>query len=109
VEAKSTHIKSTSRRWNRRAPEYRRLWEERYGTWGERWEDVEPGYCYGDEMASDSRYEGKSWDAIAPLLESDLPAWAAAHGYEALGGANLWERLRRSIRHAWQRARYNAG
>jgi hypothetical protein len=108
VDAKSTQIDSTSRRWKERAPEYRRLWEERYGTWGEQWEDVELGYCYGDEMASDSRYEGMPWDTVAPLLESGLPAWAAAHSRQALDGANHWERLRRSIRHAWQRARYNA-
>lgn len=109
MDAKSTWIDSTDRRWNKRAPEYRRLWKERYGTRGERWEDVEPGYWYGDEMASDSRYEGMPWDTVAPLLESGFPGWAAAHGYEALDGAHLWERLRRSIRHAWQRARYSAG
>jgi hypothetical protein len=108
MDVKSRQTYPVSRRWNKRAPEYRRLWEERYGTWGDRWEDVELGYYYGDEMASDSRYDGMHWDEAAPLLESSLPTWAAAHGYDARDGVNLWERLRRTIRHAWQRARYNA-
>jgi len=39
------------RQWDEVAPTYRQEWQARYGTSGQRWEDVEPYRRYGYEMA----------------------------------------------------------
>lgn len=95
-----------SGQWDERAPEYRRMWESRYSGSGRRWEDVELGYRYADSMGLDPRYLGRPWDDVAPGLEVEFPTWAASHGYRIGEGENLWERLRDSIRHAWDHVKH---
>ena len=90
-------------RWEELALEYRALWEDQKPVIGVTWADVEPGYRYAVEMGDDPRYQGRPWADVAPHLEAGLPGWAASHGYQVREGESLWERLRDSIRHLWER------
>jgi uncharacterized protein (TIGR02271 family) len=77
------------------AGDYRQHWQSRYGAAGERYEDYEPAYTYGSSLAQDERYRGRDWTLIETDARSD---WEARH-------PGTWERMKESIRHAWDRAR----
>src|SRR5579864_1568828 len=62
--------------WDERALEYRPIWENRFGASGRRWEDHEAGYRFADAMALDPE------------------------------GENMWERLRETIKHAWDHLKH---
>jgi uncharacterized protein (TIGR02271 family) len=91
------------RSWAEVMPEYRTRWQSRYGGQGGRWEDYEPGYRYGYEMAYDTRYQGKRWDEVESGLRSDYGAWATRSGYKA--EPNAWDRFKEGVREAWDNAR----
>jgi hypothetical protein len=103
LEVEHTQVDPRTGQWDETASDYRQLWEEHYSAPGDRWEDVEPGYRYAHEMALDPRYQGRSWGDMAPVLEAGLPAWAAVHGYQVRDGESFWDRMRKSIQHAWER------
>jgi len=46
--------------WEAAAAGYRQRWQPQPGSSGGRFEDEEPGYRYGYEMANDPRYQGRS-------------------------------------------------
>jgi hypothetical protein len=108
LDVEHTQVDPLTGRWEEVAPRYRRLWEEQQLT-GVTWVEVEPGYRYAAEMRLDPRYQGRPWADVAPFLEAGLPGWAASHGYQVREGESLWDRLRGSIRHAWERVKHPSG
>lgn len=92
---------SRPRSWNEVHHRYRRDWEERYGGRGPRWEQAEPGYRYGHEMAADERFAARDWAGAEPELRAGFPAWTRAHGYG--DDERGWERNREHVRHAFAR------
>jgi hypothetical protein len=72
---------------------YRSHFEANYAASGERWQDYEPAYRYGDELQSDARYMGRGWDEVEPDLRSD---WQSRN-------AGPWEKFKGAIRHGWER------
>lgn len=86
--------------WVEASASYRRGWAGRAGDSGRGWEDVEPGYRYGHEMARDPRYRGRRWADVETRLRSDYAGWAERQGYRREQGG--WERLRDSVREAWE-------
>jgi uncharacterized protein (TIGR02271 family) len=75
--------------------DFRRHWQAAYGSAGGRYEDYEPAYRYGSSLRSDQRYQGAEWDRIEPDARRD---WEAR-------SPGTWERMKDSVRHAWNRAR----
>ena len=77
--------------WDTVSPTYRQEWQRKYGTSGGRWEEYEPGYRYGYEMANDPRYRGRGWNETESGLRSDYEDWARRNHYtlraERLGSA----------------------
>jgi hypothetical protein len=73
--------------------EFRSDFGTRYGS-NERYEDYEPAYRYGHGLASDSRYQGQDWDTVEPSMRGD---WER-------NNPGTWERMKASVRHAWERA-----
>jgi uncharacterized protein (TIGR02271 family) len=74
---------------------YRKDWNSKYASSGGRYEDYQPAYTYGAEMARDAQYRGRQWNDV----ESDLrDTWEQRHP-----GASTWERFKASIRHGWDR------
>jgi uncharacterized protein (TIGR02271 family) len=75
--------------------DFRRHWQAASGSGGGRFEDYEPAYRYGSSLASDQRYRGSEWDRIEPDVRRD---WETR-------SPGTWERMKESVRHAWNRAR----
>ena len=88
----STMGSSTMGTWDTEMPRFRSSWQTRYGSTGGRWEDYEPSYHYGYDMASDPRYRGRTWSEVEPDLRRD---------YEARYPGSAWERFKESVREAW--------
>jgi hypothetical protein len=78
--------------WTDVAMEYREHWMGRHGGSGGRFEDYEPGYRYGYEMAHDPRYEGREWSSVEPELRQNYGTWSRAHGYRY--DDNEWDRIK---------------
>jgi uncharacterized protein (TIGR02271 family) len=75
--------------------DYRRHWQAAYQSAGGRYEDYEPAYRYGSSLAADERYRGSEWSAMEPDVRRD---WEVR-------SPGTWERMKDSVRHAWDRAR----
>ncbi|MBI2761217.1 MAG: hypothetical protein HYX51_07320 [Chloroflexi bacterium] len=89
--------------WTEVSAAYRQRWEAGRGGTGARWEDAEPGYRYGYEMAADPRYAGREWSDIEANLGSGFRDWSGRQGYQ--NDESAWERARINAREAWQSAR----
>jgi len=73
-------------------PGYRSRWEQRHGTSGERWEDVEPAYRYGYDMHANPTYRGRSWSEAEPELRRD---------WETRYRDRPWDRFGSHVRDTW--------
>ncbi len=91
--------------WDEASSDYRKSWEQRSGTSGGRWEDAEPGYRYGHELAGDPNYQGRNFDEFEGNLRSDYARWAQSRRYQFADDDDAWQRLREDIRNSWNRAR----
>ena len=73
---------------------YRRDFQTNYAASGGRYEDYEPAYRYGYEMANDPRYQNRNFGEI----ESDLRA-----DYGRRYPDSTWERMKNAVRYGWDR------
>lgn len=89
--------------WDQAAPHYREQWQNRAGASGGRWEDVEPGYRYGYEMAAEPRHHGRQWSEAEPELRAAYSDWSQRCGYR---GSN-WTDMRERAREAWENVQGN--
>jgi uncharacterized protein (TIGR02271 family) len=76
--------------------DFRSDFQSRYGTSGARYEQYQPAYSYGYDLANDPRYTGRDWNSIEPEVRRD---WEARHA------GSPWERFQDSVRFAWERGR----
>lgn len=88
--------------WAATASRYHQQWQQQHSGSGARWEEAEPGYRYGHEMAVDPRYQGQQWDEVESNLGTEYRNWSRGRGYSD-GGE--WERVRRQARDAWDNVR----
>jgi uncharacterized protein (TIGR02271 family) len=79
--------------WETAMPTYRQRWQQRSGTTGGRWEDVEAGYRYGWEMRNRPEYRGRSWTDIESEAQRD---WTTRNPNTP------WDRARESVREGWE-------
>lgn len=92
----ASNLSSTD--WNSAAPTYRDYWQQRYGTSGGRWEDYEPGYRYGWEMANNPQYRGRDWATLEPEFRRN---WQTTY-------PNLpWDQYGQTVRESWEYGRNN--
>jgi hypothetical protein len=77
---------------------YRRDWTTNYANSGGRYEDYQPAYSYGSEMAGNTKYRGRKWDEVESDLRSD---WDTRHPGGSSG--STWERMKAAVRHGWDR------
>jgi hypothetical protein len=89
--------------WSDVSTTYRDRWHTRSGMRGGRWEDVEPGYRYGYEMATDPRFEGREWMDVEPELRSGYGTWSQRYGYHH--DDSMWDRIRDEVRETWDEVR----
>jgi len=83
---------SPTHHWHDVQAGFRTRWEQNSSGRGGLWEEHEPAYRYGWEMSNDSRYRGRTWDAIEPDLQQD---WASRHPDRS------WTSFRTAIREGW--------
>jgi uncharacterized protein (TIGR02271 family) len=77
--------------------DFRSDFQSRYASnRGVTYEQYQPAYRYGYDLARDPRYAGRDWSAVAPEVRRD---WEARHA------GSPWERFQDSIRFAWERGR----
>ncbi len=74
---------------------HRSHWDSNYSSSGGSYDDYEPAYMYGSEMATSDRYRGRTWDESEQALRSD---WETR-----TPGDTSWERFKAAIRHGWDR------
>ncbi len=74
--------------------DYRSDFQRNYGAGGGRYEDYQPAYQYGNTIANDPRYKGRSWDEIEPSLRSE---------YSSKYPNSTWEKMKNSVRYGWDR------
>jgi len=88
----------TTRVWSDVSPQFRQQWQNRHDAVGT-WEEFEPGFHFGYEMASDPRFMGRPWEDVEPELRAEYTTWSGLSGAVADEGA--WDRVRNSARTAW--------
>lgn len=81
--------------WDQAMPGYRQRWQQRYGTGGGRWEQSEPAYRYGWELRNQPAYRGRAWSDVESQAQRD---WTTRNPNTP------WERVRDSVRDAWDNA-----
>lgn len=91
--------------WEDVSTSYQSDFEQNYGRSGRRWEEAEPGYRYGHELATSPTYRGREFGDIEGNLRSDYSRWAQGRGYRFDDNDDAWQRLREDIRSAWNRVR----
>jgi uncharacterized protein (TIGR02271 family) len=76
---------------------FRNDWQTNYSKLGGSYDDYAPAYQYGNQMRSDSRYQGRNWDDIESDLRSD---WDTRYGKS---GASTWEKMKAAVRRGWDK------
>ena len=84
---------------------YRQSWQTRAESAGGRWEDAEPGYRYGHEMAGDERYQGREYADAEADLQRGYGGWSHERGYHRDDGENVWDKIKDGVRDAWDKVR----
>ncbi len=79
--------------------DFRDDFRSRYGN-QYRYEDFEPAYRYGYDMASDPRYHGRRFEDVENDLRTD---------YVQRNPNSTWERMKDSIRYGWDKMTGHAG
>ena len=80
--------------WDEALPQYRSRWQQRWGANAqERWEDWEPRYRFGWEMANRPEYRGRSWSDVESQAQKD---WEMNHR------GTPWDRAKEGVRDAWE-------
>jgi hypothetical protein len=87
--------------WSDASAGWRQDWERSHGGSGQRWEEVEPGYRYGHEMAGEPRCRGRRWEEVEPEFRAGYADWARRQGFHADDSA--WDSLRQQVREGWER------
>jgi uncharacterized protein (TIGR02271 family) len=77
--------------------EYEPMWRNHYQTTytgtGHTYDEFQPAYHYGYDLASDARYRGRDWTAIEPEARRD---WEMRYHDSA------WDDFKDAVRQAWQ-------
>ena len=78
---------------------YRSHWNATYSTatQGSTYDEYQPAYSYGSEMARSEKYRGRQWNEVESDLRSD---WDTRHGS---GDRSTWEKMKSAVRHGWDR------
>ena len=74
--------------------DFRTDFQSRYGRSGGSYETYQPAYQYGYEMASDPRYQGRSFEQVESDLQKD---------YARRYPNSIWERMKDAIRYGWDK------
>jgi uncharacterized protein (TIGR02271 family) len=74
--------------------DFRNNWQTNYASQGGTYEQYEPAYRYGYDLANNPQYRGQNWTAIEPNIRRD---WETRY-------PNTWDRMQNSVRYGWDKA-----
>lgn len=76
-------------------PNFRTNWDSKYRSSGGSYDQMQPAYRYGYDLASDARYNGREWNDVESTVrtswEKDRPG--------------TWESMKDAVRYAWDHVR----
>lgn len=75
---------------------YRNHWNSVYGSTGGAYDEYQPAYSYGNEMARNDKYRGRPWTEVETDLRSD---WDNRYP----GEQSTWDKMKSAVRHGWER------
>ncbi|MET0857421.1 MAG: hypothetical protein ABWY27_11775 [Telluria sp.] len=73
---------------------YRTHYNANFAGAGDQFDDYEPAYRYGSDMAAGETYRGRAWKDVEPALRSD---------WESRNPGSAWEKMKAAVRHGWER------
>jgi len=74
--------------------DFRSDFQRQYAASGATYDTYQPAYRYGYDMASDARYQGRSFDQVESDLRTD---------YGRRYPNSAWERMKDAVRYGWNR------
>jgi stress response protein YsnF len=74
--------------------DYRRHFQQNYGNAGGSYDTYAPGYQYGESLARDPRFKGRTFSDVEPDLRSE---------YQRKYPGGSWEKMKDSVRYGWDR------
>lgn len=77
--------------------DFRNDYQTRYANLGGRYEDYQPAYRYGYDLANNPRYKGRDWNSIEPDVRRD---WDSRYGSS---GQSTWDKMKDSVRYGWDK------
>jgi uncharacterized protein (TIGR02271 family) len=92
--AGSEHVSRNTMTFNDFADDFRNNWQTNYASQGGTYEQYEPAYRYGYDLANNPQYRGQNWTAIEPNIQRD---WETRY-------PNTWNRMQNSVRYGWDKA-----
>ena len=91
-------VSSPGAAWSQHDRDFRQDFDTRFASAGHQYEEFEPAYRYGTDVASSGASTTTDWDLIEPELRRD---WETRN-------TGSWERVRDAIRFGWERAQNRA-
>jgi len=95
VEELGTSGTVSSTDWNTHSTAFRKDYDTNWANSGYTYEQYEPAYRYGYDLASDPRYQGSDWNTV----EAD----ARTRWEERNSGT--WDQFKGAVRHSWDTVR----
>lgn len=74
--------------------DYRRHFQQNYGSAGGNYDTYAPAYQYGESSARDPRFQGRKFSDVEPDLRSE---------YQTKYPGGSWEKMKDSVRYGWDR------
>jgi len=78
-------------------PFFRSHYQTRYADSGYTYDQYEPAYRYGYDLATDTRYHAYEWHAIEPEAQR---YWNQHYG------DTPWEKFKDAVRYGWQQVKH---
>jgi uncharacterized protein (TIGR02271 family) len=78
------------------ASDFRRHWQNAYGSTGGRYEDYDSAYRYGSQLSGTERFANYRWDEVEPDVRRD---WESSHP------GSTWDKVKDAVRYGVERVR----
>jgi len=97
ITGKTSTASTTFNRYETYEPDFRTNYQSTYSSLGS-YDRFQPAYRYGYTLATDKRYQGRSWGELEPEARK---AWNSQH-------QNSWEDFKDAIQYSWDKVRGRA-
>jgi uncharacterized protein (TIGR02271 family) len=78
------------------ASDFRRHWQNAYGTSGSRYEEYDAAYRYGSQLSGTERFRNYRWDEVEPDVRRD---WESSHP------ESTWDKVKDAVRYGVERVK----